>query len=120
MFAARRSTRAASSSVFAIAGDDNRSCIQSASGWIHFGNVLDLPETQGRGNAMTAVRARSALLILVIGALALVAVSAATSASPPPALKNGGTLTIGLAEDPDALDPTIARTFVGRMVFMHM
>ena len=47
------------------------------------------------------------------------AVAAATSASPP-ALKSGGTLTIGLAEDPDALDPTLARTFVGRMVFLHM
>jgi peptide/nickel transport system substrate-binding protein len=69
---------------------------------------------------MTAVRARSALLVLAIGVVSLVAVAAATSASPPPALKNGGTLTIGLAEDPDALDPTLARTFVGRMVFMHM
>jgi peptide/nickel transport system substrate-binding protein len=27
------------------------------------------------------------------------------------------TLRIGLAEDPDALDPTLARTFVGRIVF---
>ena len=35
-------------------------------------------------------------------------------------IKNGGTLTIGLAEDPDALDPTLARTFVGRIVFLHM
>ncbi len=69
---------------------------------------------------MTAVRARSALFVLAIGALSLVAVAAATSASPPPALKSGGTLTIGLQEDPDALDPTSARTFVGRMVFMHM
>jgi ABC-type dipeptide transport system, periplasmic component len=68
---------------------------------------------------MTAVRARSALLVLAIGAVALVVVAAATSASPP-ALKSGGTLTIGLAEDPDALDPTLARTFVGRMIFMHM
>ena len=34
--------------------------------------------------------------------------------------KNGGTLVIGLAEDPDALDPTLARTFVGRIVFLHM
>jgi peptide/nickel transport system substrate-binding protein len=68
---------------------------------------------------MTAVRARSALLVLAIGAVSLVTVAAATSASPP-ALKSGGTLTIGLAEDPDALDPTLARTFVGRMIFMHM
>jgi len=28
------------------------------------------------------------------------------------------TLRIGLAEDPDVLDPTLARTFVGRIVFM--
>jgi peptide/nickel transport system substrate-binding protein len=69
---------------------------------------------------MTAARARYALLVLVIVGVALVAVTAATSASPPPAVKNGGTLTIGLAEDPDALDPTLARTFVGRMIFMHM
>src|SRR5438552_13039995 len=27
------------------------------------------------------------------------------------------TLRIGLAEDPDILDPTLARTFVGRIVF---
>jgi len=29
----------------------------------------------------------------------------------------GQTLRIGLAEDPDVLDPTLARTFVGRIVF---
>src|SRR5690242_7774701 len=36
-------------------------------------------------------------------------------------IANGGafaqTLRIGLAEDPDVLDPTLARTFVGRIVF---
>src|SRR5712691_6598454 len=30
------------------------------------------------------------------------------------------TLRIGLAEDPDVLDPTMARTFVGRIVFASM
>jgi peptide/nickel transport system substrate-binding protein len=30
------------------------------------------------------------------------------------------TLRIGLAEDPDVLDPTLARTFVGRMVFASL
>jgi peptide/nickel transport system substrate-binding protein len=30
------------------------------------------------------------------------------------------TLRIGLAEDPDALDPTLSRTFVGRIVFAAM
>jgi peptide/nickel transport system substrate-binding protein len=69
---------------------------------------------------MTRIRARSALLALAtLTVLALAAASGATSAAPP-SLKNGGTLTIGLAEDPDALDPTLARTFVGRMIFLHM
>src|SRR3954463_16171648 len=31
--------------------------------------------------------------------------------------KAGGTMTVALAEDPDLLDPTLARTFVGRIVF---
>ena len=34
--------------------------------------------------------------------------------------QKGGQLTVGLAEDPDQLDPTLARTFVGRMVFANM
>src|SRR4051812_7443574 len=33
------------------------------------------------------------------------------------AVANAQTLRIGLAEDPDILDPTMARTFVGRIVF---
>jgi peptide/nickel transport system substrate-binding protein len=33
------------------------------------------------------------------------------------ALAQGQTLRFGLAEDPDILDPTLARTFVGRIVF---
>ena len=60
----------------------------------------------------------------VTGAVAaitlLVGVSASAHTSAPPALKNGGTLTIALDADPDALDPTLARTFVGRMVFLDM
>ena len=42
---------------------------------------------------------------------------AATSAAMPAAAQ---TLRIGLAEDPDALDPTTARTFVGRIVFASL
>jgi peptide/nickel transport system substrate-binding protein len=34
-----------------------------------------------------------------------------------PALVSAQTLRFGLAEDPDILDPTLARTFVGRIVF---
>jgi peptide/nickel transport system substrate-binding protein len=53
--------------------------------------------------------------------LALVATGlVASGAGASTEARTGGTLTIGLAEDPDALDPTLARTFVGRMVFLHM
>ena len=45
----------------------------------------------------------------LISALALMALS--------PALLNAQTLRVGLAEDPDVLDPTLARSFVGRIVF---
>jgi peptide/nickel transport system substrate-binding protein len=60
----------------------------------------------------------AALIALVAVAVAALAGSARSAA--PPALKNGGTLTIALDSDPDALDPTLARTFVGRMVFLDM
>ena len=30
------------------------------------------------------------------------------------------TLVIGLNQDPDILDPTLARTYVGRIIFDHM
>jgi peptide/nickel transport system substrate-binding protein len=36
------------------------------------------------------------------------------------AIRDGGTLTVALADDPDMLDPTQARTLVGRMVFMSL
>ena len=35
------------------------------------------------------------------------------------AVKSGGTFTFALAEDPDKLDPTFARTLVGREVFAN-
>jgi peptide/nickel transport system substrate-binding protein len=57
-----------------------------------------------------------ALGVVVIGVLSA-AVAEAHGTKSAANIKNGGTLTIGLAEEPDALDPTIARTFVGRIVF---
>jgi peptide/nickel transport system substrate-binding protein len=45
--------------------------------------------------------------------------STGTSANNGPA-KAGGTMTVALAEDPDLLDPTLARTFVGRIVFANL
>ncbi|MCB2042197.1 MAG: ABC transporter substrate-binding protein, partial [Rhodoferax sp.] len=37
-----------------------------------------------------------------------------------PLLSQAQVLRVGLAEDPDILDPTLARTFVGRIVFSAM
>lgn len=60
----------------------------------------------------------------LVGAALLLALSLTAAAGAGPAkhaagAKNGGTLTIGLtAGEPDALDPTLARTFSGREVFL--
>ena len=48
--------------------------------------------------------------------LALVGMTAAFMLSGSMAMAQS-TLRIGLAEDPDILDPTLARTYVGRIVF---
>src|SRR5437879_5088939 len=50
---------------------------------------------------------RGTVLLGLLGLLALAAGAASAQS----------TLRIGLAEDPDILDPTLARTFVGRIVF---
>src|SRR5471030_2267151 len=50
---------------------------------------------------------KKSTICLLAAALALLAGAAAAQS----------TLRIGLAEDPDVLDPTLARTFVGRIVF---
>jgi peptide/nickel transport system substrate-binding protein len=68
---------------------------------------------------MTRIRFRSALL--AGAAIALLAAAAATAAvgMHGTAAKEGGTLVVGLsAGEPDALDPTLARTFSGREVFL--
>jgi len=59
-----------------------------------------------------------ALGLVLAGALTAAVAAARGTKTAAPQIKNGGTLTIGLAEEPDALDPTLARTFVGRMVFL--
>jgi peptide/nickel transport system substrate-binding protein len=67
---------------------------------------------------MNGIRLRAA--VAVAGSLVLVlTLAAAASGAPASAAKEGGTLTIGLtAGEPDALDPTLARTFSGREVFL--
>jgi peptide/nickel transport system substrate-binding protein len=73
---------------------------------------------------MRRISVRSATALGALGIAVSLAVVAAAAAKPfeqaSPQIKKGGTLTIGLAEDPDVLDPTLARTFVGRIVFAHM
>jgi peptide/nickel transport system substrate-binding protein len=51
--------------------------------------------------------------LLTAGFLLIAALAAGTAAAQT-------TLRIGLAEDPDVLDPTLARTFVGRIVFASL
>jgi peptide/nickel transport system substrate-binding protein len=58
-------------------------------------------------------------LVLVLLALTFASSSTGGEKAKAPKLKKGGTLTIALAEDPDRLDPTLARTFVGRIVFAN-
>jgi len=54
---------------------------------------------------------------LLISALATALLASTAMAQTPPNLPNLPNLRIGLAEDPDVLDPSLARTFVGRIVF---
>jgi peptide/nickel transport system substrate-binding protein len=67
---------------------------------------------------MKGFAGRAALGAVAAAAAFAIVVTAAGAGAKTPKIKNGGTLTIALAEDPDALDPTLARTFVGRMVFL--
>ena len=70
-------------------------------------------------------RHRAALSITALfGAVALAACSTPTGAgsgsgSGSGAAKEGGTVNVGLAEAPDQLDPTVAQTYVGRIVFAN-
>ncbi|HVU76121.1 MAG TPA: ABC transporter substrate-binding protein [Gaiellaceae bacterium] len=71
---------------------------------------------KGSLSRLALIASGLAVLVTVTAAVAAAHVSGSNAAG----IKNGGTLTIGLAEEPDALDPTLARTFVGRMVFLSM
>jgi len=70
---------------------------------------------------MSRIRTRAALLTAAALALFVVAASAgaATRGGSAPAVKSGGTVVVGLtAGEPAVLDPTLARTFSGREVFL--
>src|SRR5262252_5293079 len=62
---------------------------------------LNSREDDGRGPMKTFRLAAAAALLILSSAIACAQT----------------TLRIGLAEDPDVLDPTLARTYVGRIVF---
>src|SRR5215510_4163789 len=62
---------------------------------------LNSREDEGRGPMKTFRLAAAAALLILSSAIACAQT----------------TLRIGLAEDPDVLDPTLARTYVGRIVF---
>jgi len=68
---------------------------------------------------MSRINFRTAVLAGVTVALLAAAAATAAVRGNQAALKNGGTLVVGLtAGEPDALDPTLARTFSGREVFL--
>lgn len=65
---------------------------------------------------------RGPIALILTAALALAACSSIDSDAPAPGpedrpAKPGGTLRVALASEPDVLDPTLARTLVGRTVF---
>src|SRR4051794_39717207 len=72
----------------------------------------------------TLTRRATILPLAVALALAGAACGSINSSTPAPTAsgdtrpaKNGGTLRVALSAEPDKLDPTLARTFVGRIVF---
>jgi peptide/nickel transport system substrate-binding protein len=69
---------------------------------------------------MNGNRGRAALFgAALLLALSLAAAAAAGSQQRVGTAKNGGTITVGLTNgEPDALDPTLARTLSGREVFL--
>ncbi len=68
---------------------------------------------------MTRIKngAAGAMLVALMLWAAMVLPAAAASGSTQ--LRDGGHVTVGLAEAPDVLDPSTARTYVGRMVLVN-
>ena len=69
---------------------------------------------------MSQTRIGAGLLLAAALALSILAATAlGGTRAKTPAVKNGGTLVVGMsAGEPDVLDPTLARTFSGREVFL--
>src|SRR5207248_5263138 len=74
--------------------------------------------TEGR-NAMSRTSFPTVVVAGVAGALLAAAAATAAVGVHRSAVKEGGTLVVGLTlGEPDVLDPTLARTFSGREVFL--
>src|SRR5262245_32680563 len=71
----------------------------------------------GRTEARDIATARRCSLMNRFGLAVMALIAALASAH---AAMAQTTLRIGLAEDPDVLDPTLARTYVGRIVFASL
>ncbi len=71
-----------------------------------------------RPRLVTALTTAAALSLVLSGCSSI---GSSSSAQPTPSdtrtPKAGGTLTVALSAEPDALDPTTSRTLVGRSVF---
>lgn len=66
---------------------------------------------------MRKLSAPTALIgVALVAALAFATVAAGGRVD----IRRSGTLTVALASEPDALDPTLARTLVGRTIFVNM
>ncbi|HUY53813.1 MAG TPA: hypothetical protein VMV23_01485 [Candidatus Nanopelagicaceae bacterium] len=65
-------------------------------------------------------RLRAAALIAAGAVLLTVSMTVPTAAKTTPKVENGGTITVGIPNAPDALDPTTEDTFVGRIIFTNM
>jgi peptide/nickel transport system substrate-binding protein len=75
------------------------------------------PLTRPRAVAASAVTAFAALSLVLAGCSSIGSSSSGQQAPASGAAKAGGTLTVALSAEPDALDPTTSRTLVGRSVF---
>jgi len=68
----------------------------------------------------TCVAVAAALLAAACGSSSGTSTGSGNTVANNGPAKAGGTMTVALAEDPDLLDPTLARTFVGRIVFANL
>ena len=85
-----------------------------------YATIAEQGSGQMKRSAWWALLVCGALLLAACGPVGNKSDSGESGNASTGALRNGGTLTVALADDPDQLDPTLARTLVGRMVFTSL